>query len=101
MNKLFQNTAFIYGLSFGLILFIILNFLSAILSHRPGIQSCHAIYESGFPVTAHVKEAGFYYVNQFVWSGVIANATVALIASFIIGLSFKFIWSRITSHRLR
>ena len=104
MNKLFQNTAFNLGFYSGLCLFAFVNYLSYVISYNEFINREMKFsaggYRYGFPFTLYQEIIGYPNSFDIIWSGVIANAVVALIGSFLIGLIFKIIWSRITTNRL-
>ena len=99
MNELFKDNAFNIGFWSGISLFVVFNFLSYVIAHKPnnsGVNLVHGIDEIGFPFTLYI-EGGEFPVNQIIWAGLIANFSVAIVFSFVIGLIFKFLWSKILS----
>jgi len=104
MKYLIQNKVFFAGFIFELFLFIILNIVSQ--STTPSF-----VREYGFPFSLYEWRFGSetnkvgnltiydtVKVVRIVWSGVVANSFIALISSFIIGLIFKFVLTKITAH---
>jgi formate/nitrite transporter FocA (FNT family) len=60
---------------------------------------CFDCYEaSGFPFTMH-EYGTIAHLDQYVWSGVVANLTVALVGSFLLGVLFNFLGQFFTSRR--
>ncbi len=97
--KLFQSTIFIVGFCISGMLFNALNYLSY-FSHANMFSCDDCIIRLGFPFYFY-ERGGFFTVNQFIWSGLIADVLIAVIFSFVIGLIFKFVWEKIAAKRLR
>ncbi|CAN5850268.1 hypothetical protein BH20ACI4_BH20ACI4_12710 [soil metagenome] len=91
MSKIFQNTTFILGFVFGILLFIGLNFYSLSANHRGYIDG---FGESGFPFSW--MDSG-WFLQRIFWFGLIADILFAIIFSFILGSIFKFVWSKISA----
>lgn len=96
MRKLFQGKAFDFGFVAGIILFVFANMFT-IPDSGNGI--CFDCYEAvGFPFTFHEKGT-ILHLNQFVWAGVIADISIAIIFSVVLGLMFNYVWSKISMNR--
>ncbi len=94
MRKLFQDTAFGSGFMSGISLFIGLNIYSLAANYGECID-CYGRFGFHFPL----EDSGNLLVN-IMWFGLIADILFALIFSFVVGLIFKSIWSKIISRRL-
>jgi hypothetical protein len=94
------NRAFKVGFLIGAIAFIVLNVISAAYTFPfPDRHSsvCFDCYESwGFPLTAH-ESGTMLHLDHFIWSGVIANAVIALLGSAFFALLFDALWHLIRS----
>ena len=103
MSKLFQNNAFSLGFTVGFILIILINFVNSIISYQNFLQSKFSAggYIIGFPFTFYKVEIGFLNYFYFIWFGLFADILIALIFSFLLGLTFKFVWSKISSRRTK
>jgi len=96
MSKLFQNIVFILGLLCGTVFYF---WITITIDRRSrGIPCFDCQWETGFPFAYH-QESGFVEPSRYLWFGLIADVIIAVIFSFIIGLIFRFIWSKISSHR--
>ncbi len=94
------NKCFTVGFAFGILLFVIANLISAIPDNK-GFKICFDCYHTyGFPFVMH-EEGTMLHLDQFIWSGVVANIAIALFISFLIGLVFKFIRSKILTSRVK
>src|SRR3712207_321621 len=105
MHKLISYAAFKIGFWSGIFLFVVLNLLSYELSRHkydtlPIKFADAGGYEMGFPFTLYVWSFGYPFNFYFVWSGLIADILIALVFSFVLGLIFKFVWSKSASRRL-
>lgn len=91
----------IAGMFFGVSLsfFGLMNLISALPEGWPsrsgGITS-HARETYGFPFVMH-EYGGYFTIDQFIWSGVVANLSVAVVSSLIIGLLAGYVWKGIFS----
>jgi small basic protein len=95
MKKLFQNTAFIIGFWSVIIILLVLNIIPSETNKFSNI-----IIDRGFPFLMYREGISSNYSTYVFWSGLVANIVIALVCSFAVGLSFKLIWSRITSRQL-
>lgn len=101
MSKLFKNKPFKYGFILGIVLSLIIQLFTYVdylvsrerLIHLSGIN-IDVIWYWGLPFP-------IFYGGDFILRGLIGNILVAIIFSFIIGLIFKFVWSKISVRRLR
>ena len=98
MKDLIRNKPFIIGFGFGLLLVLIAN----IYTLRPESGAiCFDCYETwGFPFAMH-ESGTILHLSNFICAGVVANFFLTIVFSFIVGLVFKFIWSKFTSKTLR
>lgn len=98
MNKFFSNKAFIYGIIVGILFFVIADVYSYQANHLTTI--CFDCYESyGFPF-ARYESGTILHLDQILWVGVIANISIALFSSFIVGLIFTFIQSKMSAKNI-
>ena len=93
MSRLFLETAFNLGFVIGILLFIAFNFYSLNANYGGYIDG---FGESGFPFSW--MDSG-WFLQRILWVGLIADVLVATAFSFIVGLIFKNVWSRISSRR--
>jgi len=93
MSKLFPETAFNLGFVIGILLFFAFNYYSLSANYSGRIDG---FGESGFPFSW--MDSG-WFLQRILWIGLIANILVAATFSFIVGLIFKSIWSKISSRR--
>jgi hypothetical protein len=92
MKKLMGDKSFVLGLSFGILLIALANFYT-LLPKRTG-AICFDCYELwGFPFAIH-ESGTILHLSRFIWSGVVANILIAIVFSFLVGSSFKLIWSK-------
>ena len=77
--------------------FIISTLVFALINLRPSSSNCpvdsktisfHCYETYGFPFTWH-ENGTLFYLGGFVWSGVVANLTIAMVTGIALGLSFK------------
>jgi hypothetical protein len=105
MKRLFKDNTFNIGFWCGLIIFAASNFLSFVSAvHRYDtrlIKLSTGGYEWGFPFTMFKIFIGYPGGEEFYWLSVIANISTALVCSFLIGLAFRFVWSKPGNSRLR
>ncbi len=95
MKKLFQNTPFIIGFWSMIIIFLVLNIIPSETNKFSNI-----IIDRGFPFLMYREGISSNYSTYVFWSGLIADIVIALVCSLAAGLSFKLIWSKITSRHL-
>ncbi len=108
MKNLIKSKMFFVGFIIGAILFVALNLLS-------DSTTSYYVHQYGFPFSFHEWKLGdsisqvgnlplYEYetiiVDRFIWIGFIGNIFVTVIFSFVVGLVFKFVWSKIVSRRL-
>ncbi|MGI8786859.1 MAG: hypothetical protein ACR2HG_03760 [Pyrinomonadaceae bacterium] len=103
MRKLFKIKSFKYGFILGIFLSSIIQLLeyanylsereSLINLSRAGIH-IDTISHWGIPFP-------IFYGGHFILAGLIANISVALIFSFLLGSTFKLVWSKISSRRMK
>jgi hypothetical protein len=95
MNKFFRETAFNIGFTIGILLFIGLNFYSLDANYGRCID-CFG--ESGFPFSW--MDRG-WFLQRILWFGLIADILFALFFSFLLGLIFNFVWSKMSARRFK
>ncbi len=104
MNNLSESRAFNLGLWCGIVLFVVLNVLNYSNSRDCSLNS--QIYFlsgddciSGFPLFMYNRGLASPNGSYIIWVGLIGNILIALVFSFVLGLIFKFIWSKIATRR--
>ena len=108
MIKFLKNKTFIFGFFVGIVIAIFLNIYQIYTTENSPCHHC--TYWYGFPlpfyeryVTSCEFSGGLSfgcYVSEFSWIGTIANILVAIFFSFVLGLIFKFVWSKIAARKL-
>lgn len=98
MNKLLKNNSFKLGFIIGILFFIAANFYTILPKSKVICFDCYNTF--GFPFNMH-EEGTILHLNQFIWSGVVANFAVGLVFSFVLGIIFKLIWSKFTAQKLK
>ena len=98
MHRLNWNKSFILGFALGTLVFAGMNLYTALPNwSRLGI--CFDCYETyGFPFDMH-ESGTMLHLNEFIWSGVVANLAIAVLTSLLFGLLFKFVFAKITLPR--
>ena len=92
------------GLFFGIAFsfFALMNIISALPKGWPS-RSGGVTFDSyetyGFPFVMH-EYGTIFHLDEFVWSGVVANLSVAFVSSLIIGLLAAYFWQRIQKWRI-
>lgn len=99
LYKFFKNTAFNIGFVLGIVMFLFLQYYDHLRNvwweeklyqlSKEGL-SIDIIWSWGLPFP-------MYYWGQIFLIGIIGNIVVAIIFSFILGLIFKFVWSKIAA----
>ena len=97
MSKLFKDKAFLIGFFCGVILFVCLNYYTVMQNYDGLCFDC--IFYFGFPFTS-VEHGGYVTRTIIHWLGLFADFLITLIFSFILGLIFKFVWSKIAARKL-
>ena len=97
MSKVF-NKAFNIGILSGILFCAGINYYTVILFKRHTVIMSENEYTMGFPFYWYE-----YLLNlnrgRILWSGLIADILFAVAFSFLIGLTLKFVRSRISSQR--
>lgn len=93
MNKFF-NKAFVFGFFAGFFLFVGTNLF---IIWRDGTCQDYSVY-LGFPLPFFSPSCD--YSLHIVWQLLVIDILLILICSLVIGLIFKFIWSKITARKL-
>lgn len=100
MRKLFSNRAFVFGFALDILLFSVINFLSYTGSRASLCGS--PPYSFGFPYNFYKEylDKSCKTSGQILWFGLIADVFITITLSFLLGLIFKFIWSKFASRRI-
>lgn len=105
MKKLFQSRAFIIGFISGVLFLIVINCLNY-LSNRGSIIG--EPFSFGYPFDLYKGQAyklrwenGFVNFGEILYLGLIADILFTIILSVLIGLIFKFIWSKFAERKLK
>jgi xanthine/uracil permease len=101
MKNLIRNKSFIIGLIFGVILFLCLNIYT--IYDTP----CHHCANwIGFPlpvfvefITSSENNPFGKQVKEFYWFSIVINIFITLVFSFITGVIFRMIWSKLSSRQ--
>lgn len=106
MSRLFKNRAFKVGFSIGVILFLIIHFVDflAVMNIEEPVTSQISIglvYYFGFPFPIFEWNHYSPIARQFRFFGLVANIFVAAVFSFVLSFISKFVWSQISSHRVK
>lgn len=105
MSKIYDN-AFKVGVGINILIFTISNIVSYVVSYNDyinrEIKFSHGGYRWGFPFDMYENILGYPY-NQigFMKGGVVLNILVFALSGFILGFISQFVWSDITSHRVK
>ena len=90
---LIRKKGFMIGFAASALVFVALNFAyspTGDYSLDRGTTICFDCYESyGFPFVMH-ENGTILHLDQFVWSGVVANLSIAIFASVLVGLGIGF-----------
>ena len=97
-EKMIRAKAFGAGLAIGLLLFISVNYFDYITKNMFVCDDCMLSF--GFPFTLY-QEGGFITIKEVLWFGLIADILIAIIFSFIVGLIFRFVWSKFQPNPLK
>lgn len=101
MNKIFQHKSFKIGFIIGILLFISANIYTTIPDRGKGEGFSFDGYETfGFPFALH-ESGTMAHLNQFIWAGVVADITIAIVFSFVVAILFDFIWTKFLSRRTK
>lgn len=101
MINFFQNTKFILGFFFGIIIIILLNIFFPAENNCASGNLCDfqgfpfIFYQSGFE-----ERDGGSYIGEILWFGLIADILLTILFGFVIGLILKFVWSETTARKL-
>lgn len=96
MSKLFNNKAIVTGFFSGIVLFLCLNYYTVMQAFDNMCFDCMRVF--GFPFT-FVETGGYVTHTDIFWFSLIVDILIALIFSAVIGLIFKFIWSKLSKRR--
>jgi hypothetical protein len=95
ISKIVRTKSFLVGFCFGIVGFIVANILYGHPEQRGEGKICFDCYETyGFPFEMH-EYGTIAHLDQYIWSGVIANLTVAIVASVLLGTLFSLAYSKI------
>ncbi|HEX8369634.1 MAG TPA: hypothetical protein VF604_13905 [Pyrinomonadaceae bacterium] len=106
MNNSVENKGFKRGFKTGIILslfaqlFSFLNYLFSLINseNHPGVV-VHGFWGIGFPFSMYYGMYDIFH-GDLNFTGLVGNIAVAIIFSFILGLIFKFVWSKSASRHL-
>ncbi len=96
MRKLFKDKAFVIGFAIGILIFIAANLYD--FAPKGGGFSFDSYETHGVPFAMH-ESGTMLHINQFIWSGVVANISIVLIFSYILGSIFRFVRSKFAARR--
>ena len=98
MNKLLENRAFKLGFLVGILFFVFANVYASLPEREISICfDCYVTY--GFPFAMY-ESGSILHLKEFIWVGVVANVSATIFFSIILGLIFKYVWSKISSRRV-
>lgn len=101
MSKFFKNTAFKIGLAVGIILFLLLQLYDYILNLRLEEEISHLSSLDIDVIRSWGLPFPMYYGERIFLTGLIGNIVVAIAFSFIPGLVFNFLWSKMAARKLK
>ena len=96
MRKLFKDKAFVIGFASGVLIFIAANLYD--FSLKSGGFSFDSYETNGVPFAMH-ESGTMLHISQFLWAGVVANISIVLLFSFVLGSIIKFVSAKIKAHR--
>jgi len=71
------------------------NIYTALPDKKGGM--CFDCYETyGFPFALY-ESGTILHLDEFIWAGVVADISIAIVFSLMLGLIFKYVWSKISS----
>lgn len=101
MNRFLKNKAFKYGVILGFTLSLLIQiftYIHYVISknnfRNPPEMNIDMIWRWGIPFSIVIG-------GTFNLGGLIGNILVTIIFSYILGLIFKFVWSKISARELR
>ena len=93
MKRLIVSKEFFAGFLGGVFFFICINIIDTIQMLR---NLCHHCVEKyGFPFNFY--ESLPMVSENFLWFGLIGDILFAIVFSFIVGLFFKYLWSKVSN----
>ncbi|MEP6787338.1 MAG: hypothetical protein ABJB40_02825 [Acidobacteriota bacterium] len=100
MNKFFKNRAFTFGFLFGIVTFLAANALDY-LRYVKQIDDLLGLQRGNSPLFIDViSRIGLplpiFYGGQFVPLGLVLDILISVIFSFVLGILFRFIWSKLS-----
>jgi hypothetical protein len=108
MSRMLKNKAFLLGFVGGIIFFVCFNIFLFLRS------TCHhCVYFAGFPLKFYEEFKSTIYFNpatresftedfrHFFEYNLIADVLFTIVFSFLIGLIFKFVWSKISARKMK
>lgn len=99
MKNLVKHKAFVIGSLLGLLIFGLLNRLTADFSQVT--QECMYRHLYGFPFLQFEKcEGDISYTHRY-WFGMLGNVLCGLSFSLIVGFILEFIWAKFSSQKLK
>ena len=97
MKKILENSIVFVGFLCGIVLYLWIT----ITIDRHGQTLCFDCQmPTGFPF-AYYQDSGFVEPPRYLWFGLIADALLGIVFCFGIGFIFKFVWSKISSSRVK
>ena len=98
MKDFIKDKAFWVGFIIGILAVISGNIFSFFINFDAMCFDCYETW--GFPFA--IYESGtMSHLSRFIWAGVVANFFLTVVFSFILGLIFKFIWSKFQEETLK
>ena len=92
MKNIIRNKAFQTGFVIGLLISIVINFISYLKNACPAaIDDCGWTF--GFPVDLYA-EVGFFHIKEIIWFGLFTDLLFAFTFSLLIGSTLKFLLER-------
>lgn len=106
MKELIKNKAFAVGFCVNIFIFVILNYLSFAMARyeytNREIKLDHDGYSWGFPFELYRNYVSDIRDNTgFTMKGIILDSVLILICGFILGLVFRFAWSKFQAKPLK
>jgi hypothetical protein len=101
MKNLIKSNTFIVGFLFGFIAFL---YVTELIERKFSVWGKGICFDcsrlTGFPFPYH-QDSSFVDPPHFLWFGLIADIVIAIVFSFVVGLIFRLVWSKIKMQKLR
>lgn len=99
ISEILKTKTFLVVFYIGIAGFIFANIYTTFPKHRGEGKMCFDCYKTyGFPFDMH-EYGTIAHLDQYIWSGVIANLSVAIVASILLGFLFSLAYSKFVTFK--